>query len=191
MTSINTGGMELNLQLIKNMSNASVGSKNNSTNTGAVYAREGEPMYQKDMDADEDGVITFQEFNDYCDENDISYAERKQMLQNRLEFQLNSDRARVSAEIKEIKPEGDAVYAKEGDKNYDKEIDENSDGKITYDEYMRYCEENEKAKEKQQPEKAETEEQEKQFTVKNDGKAINTYIKNENAKEQTKVEKEV
>ena len=148
------------------------------------------------MDADEDGVITMEEFIKYCKDNGISPSEQAQMLQNRLDLQLHKDRARVSAEIKEIKSEGDAIYAKEGEDNYEEEIDANKDGKITYDEYMRYCEENEKAKEKQQPQEAVSEKTvdeesgKEQFVVKNDGKAINTYIKNENDKEQTKVEKE-
>ena len=171
----------LDLSLIQNIGKTA--SNLNKTNIGkneqVVYARKGEPMYQKDMDADEDGVITFQEFNDYCDENDISYGERQQMLQNRLEFQLHADRAESSEQIRQIKPEGEAVYAKEGDDENDEEIDSNGDGKITYDEYMKYCEEQEKAQETTQPEKAELSTDEEKVVVKNEGKAINQYTKTE------------
>lgn len=182
----------LDLSLIQSMNSST--SKFNNTgvgkNEGVVYARKGEPMYQKDMDADEDGVITFQEFNDYCDENDISYGERQQMLQNRLEFQLHADRAESSEQIRQIKPEGEAIYAKEGDDKYSEEIDANSDGKITYDEYMKYCEEQEKAQDTQQPEKAELSTDEEKIVVKNEGKAINQYAKTETEKPESKVEKE-
>ena len=184
---------EMELSMIQGISNFNISAKNsNISNT----AEKGDPTYQKEMDADEDGVITMEEFIKYCKDNGISPSEQAQMLQNRLDLQLHKDRARVSAEIKEIKSEGDAIYAKEGEDNYEEEIDANKDGKITYDEYMRYCEENEKAKEKQQPQEAVSEKTvdeesgKEQFVVKNDGKAINTYIKNENDKEQTKVEKE-
>ena len=191
---------EMELSMIQGISNFNISAKNsnisNTANKGAVYAEKGDPTYQKEMDADEDGVITMEEFIKYCKDNGISPSEQAQMLQNRLDLQLHKDRARVSAEIKEIKSEGDAIYAKEGEDNYEEEIDANKDGKITYDEYMRYCEENEKPKEKQQPQEAVSEKTvdeesgKEQFVVKNDGKAINTYIKNENDKEQTKVEKE-
>ena len=159
--------------------------------SSAVYAEKGDVIYQKDMDKDDDGVITFQEFTDYCDENDISYAERKQMLQNRLELQLHKDRARVSAEIKKIESDKNALYAKEGDEKYDKEMDKDGDGKVTYDEYMRYCQEQEEAQENKQPEKAELEKKEDdKVVVKNEGKAINKYAKAETEEPESKVEKE-
>lgn len=183
----------LDLQLIQSASNMTNGFNNAKVgkNDAVVYAREGEPMYQKEMDADEDGVITFQEFNDYCDENDISYGQRSEMLQNRLQFQLHTDRARVSEEIKQIKPESDSVYAKEGDDEYSEEIDENCDGEITYDEYLKYCEEQEKLKDEPQPEKAKLEtNEEEQVVVKNEGKAINKYAKTQGEEPESKVEKE-
>ena len=34
------------------------------------------------------------------------------------------------------------IYAKDGDFKYEKAMDYNGDGIVTYDEYMRYCEEN-------------------------------------------------
>ena len=60
---------------VTNIGNKSFGIQTNnfSNSKNAVYATKGEPMYQKEMDADEDGVITFKEFMDYCDENGIGY----------------------------------------------------------------------------------------------------------------------
>lgn len=153
-----------NLQTNFQVAQASLGNKSYNQCKGAIYAEEGEPIYKKDMDLDEDGVVTLEEFNDYCDENNISYAERKQMLQNRLEYQLQRDRAKASENIRKIKSEVDVVYAKEDEENYDEEIDTNEDGKITYQEYIEYCEENEKSK-KQEPQELSSQ----------DKKALNTY----------------
>ncbi len=101
-------------------------------------------MYQKEMDADDDGVITLEEFRDYCKEHDISVKQQQQMLRDRLNYQLNTERAESSEQISKIESEAQAVYAKEGDDKYKEELDYNGDGKITYDEYMKYCEEQEK-----------------------------------------------
>ena len=58
---------------VTNLANKSFGiqANNFSNSKNAVYATKGEPMYQKEMDADEDGVITLKEFMDYCDEKGI------------------------------------------------------------------------------------------------------------------------
>ena len=37
-----------------------------TNNNAAYYAKKGEPMYMKEMDADEDGVVSFEEFRNYC-----------------------------------------------------------------------------------------------------------------------------
>ena len=46
---------------------------NTQNNNSAYYAKKGEPMYIKEMDADEDGIISFDEFKSYCDEKGIKY----------------------------------------------------------------------------------------------------------------------
>lgn len=177
----------LDLKLIQGLTsfnNTSVNSKNDQV----VYAKKGEPMYQKEMDANEDGVITLEEFRDYCKEHDISVKQQQQMLRDRLNYQLNTERAESSEQISKIESEGQAVYAKEGDDKYKEEIDSNNDGKITYDEYMKYCEEQEKAQDTQQPEKAELSTDEEKVVVKNEGKAINQYTKTETP--EAKIEEE-
>lgn len=157
-----------------------------------VYAEKGDPIYQKEMDSDEDGVITFEEFKDYCLENDISADEMKQMLKNRLNYQLGNEREKISAEIREIKSDSEVVYAKEGEEDYDKEMDEDGDGKITYEEYMKYCEEHEETKTEKEPEKAviESSTDNEKVVIKNSGKAVNKYSESENTKTETKIEKE-
>lgn len=183
----------LDLKLIQGASNVTSGFNNNVTGKSdtVVYARKGEPMYQKAMDADEDGVITLEEFRDYCKEHDISVKQQQQMLRDRLNYQLNTERTKSSEEIRKIESDAETVYAKEGDENYKKEIDSNNDGKITYEEYMKYCQEQEKSQEPPQPEKATLEKAEDETVViKNEGKAINTYAKAETEESESKIKKE-
>ena len=42
----------------------------------------------------------------------------------------------------------DIIYAQDGDGNYDEDMDTNRDSKISYREYLRYCEQNAKTEEK-------------------------------------------
>ncbi len=177
----------LDLKLIQGLSNFNNTNINNK-NDQVVYAKKGDPMYQKEMDTNEDGVITLEEFRDYCKEHDISVKQQQQMLRDRLNYQLNTERTESSEQISKIESEAETIYAKEGDDKYKEEIDSNNDGKITYDEYMKYCEEQEKAQETQQPEKAELSTNEEKVVVKNEGKAINQYTKTEAP--EAKIEKE-
>lgn len=179
---VNTNNLMLGSQVMKSTFNP-------SNTKGAVYAEKGQPMYQKDMDKDEDGIITLQEFNDYCDENDISYAERQQMLDNRLQYQLRTEHAKVSQEIRKIQPETEKVYAEEGDEQYDEEMDSDSDGKVTYEEYMKYCEEQEETPKESSNAKMENEEDE--VVIKNSAKAVSTYAKAEKGETESKIENEV
>lgn len=178
--------------------NLNSGFKSNNTNN-AIYAEKGEPIYQKEMDLDEDGIITLEEFRDYCQENNISVAKQREMLQNRLTFQLHRDRTKSSAEIREIKPETDKIYAKEHDANYDEEIDADNDGKITYDEYLKYCKENEEKVGDEKPaskieikkENDNSEDGDEKIVIQNVSKALNKYSNIQNKVKEGKVEDEV
>lgn len=67
-----SGGLELNLQLIQSMVGNAAVSGNNSTAQKAeklVYAKEGDPLYDEAMDADKDGVVTMEEYEEYRKEN--------------------------------------------------------------------------------------------------------------------------
>lgn len=177
---VNTNNLMLGSQVMKSTFNP-------SNTKGAVYAEKGQPMYQKDMDKDEDGIITLQEFNDYCDENDISYAQRKQMLENRLQYQLNTEHAEVSTKIREIKPKTEKVYAEEGDKQYDEEMDSDGDGKVTYEEYMSYCDEQAKSEQKETS-NAKMEREDDEVVIKNPAKAVSAYVKTEEGEKESKIE---
>lgn len=195
---------------VTNTSNQSFGIKNNNFSQGknAVYATKGEPMYQKEMDADEDGVITFKEFMDYCDENGIGYKERVLMLNNRLTYQLNKKTEESSEKVKEEAKKAEEsenteeeisaekIYARKGDSNYEEVIDGNDDGKITYEEYMEYCRKqsenptNQEISPKAEAVKTENPDtKEEQIVVKDYAKAFKSYTNSE-PKAESKIEDE-
>lgn len=88
-----------------------------------TFAYKGEPTYDKEMDLDNDGVITFDEFNQYCEDNNISDSEKQSMLENRVHWQTFKQ---------------SLTYAEKGDLRYDENMDTNKDNRISYDEYMEY-----------------------------------------------------
>lgn len=195
---------------VANTNNQSFGIQNNSFSKGknAVYATKGEPMYQKEMDTDEDGVITFKEFMDYCDENGIGYKERVLMLNNRMTYQLNKKTAESSEKVQqeaekaeeskstEENNDSEKVYARKGDANYEEVIDGNDDGTITYAEYMEYCrKQSENSADQAFSPKAEAvktenpETKEEQIVVKDYAKAFKSYANSE-SKAESKIEDE-
>lgn len=195
---------------VANTNNQSFGIQNNSFSKGknAVYATKGEPMYQKEMDTDEDGVITFKEFMDYCDENGIGYKERVLMLNNRMTYQLNKKTAESSEKVQqeaekaeeskstEENNDSEKVYARKGDTNYEEVIDGNDDGTITYAEYMEYCrKQSENSADQAFSPKAEAvktenpETKEEQIVVKDYAKAFKSYANSE-SKAEGKIENE-
>ena len=66
-----TANLSLNLQLIQSASgmtsNNSIVPQQNSKPT--VYAKEGDPNYNEEMDLDKDGIVTMEEYQKYCEEN--------------------------------------------------------------------------------------------------------------------------
>ncbi|MBQ8475746.1 hypothetical protein IJ531_01645 [bacterium] len=104
------------------------------------YAKEGEPIYQKDMDLDEDGIVTFDELRKYCQENN---ADVRQLVKNWLVYHSTKEAQKASDEINGIEEEQEAdcdlIYAKKGDDKYEAVMDKNDDNKITYKEYYEYC----------------------------------------------------
>ena len=121
---------------------------NTQNNNSAYYAKKGEPMYIKEMDADEDGIISFDEFKSYCDEKGISDKERIKMAEMATSYRLRQAQKKASDNVKKEgktsnspASNAEAVYAKRGDSKYDEVMDTNNDDKITYKEYIEYCQE--------------------------------------------------
>lgn len=167
-----------------------------TNNNSAYYAKKGEPMYMKEMDADEDGVVSFEEFRNYCDEKGISVNERIKMSQLACAYRTMQAQQKAAKKVKEEgksekqadnEVESEAVYAKRGDGKYDEVMDTNNDDKITYKEYIEYCRENSKPQE----EKADTKIEETdsgEFKTTSVGKAICCYSQSEAEAPEGKVE---
>lgn len=114
-----------------------------------------------------------------------------------LNYMLLQGAMETSAKIKEVQPETEEmVYAKEGDKNFDEAMDTNGDGTITYDEYMKYCEENAVAQYSESPTKTVVAKSENSETGVlsirpiNIGKALSAYTTSEIHMPEAKIKSE-
>lgn len=195
----NTSGSSNAFSLQSSLLNQTTSKKTNSNNS-AYYAKKGEPMYMKEMDADEDGVVSFDEFKEYCQANGISNDEMVRMstlassyrtmkAQEKAEKNVQQKINGNKAEVKEA--ESDAVYAKRGDGKYDEVMDTNNDDKVTYKEYMEYCQEH---AQQPQAQKADTKVQETdngEFKTTSESKAISSYTQSESSNAEGMIDDEV
>jgi len=123
-----------------------------STNatTKIVLVQKGSSGYMTDFDLDEDGKITLEEFNKYCEENGIN-SKDKIKLMTTMEFskikekliaenvdKSEDENTKTNSEEKDSQNENDSIYAKKGDDNYNEKMDKNKDNVITYAEYLSY-----------------------------------------------------
>lgn len=166
---------------------------NTGKNDSAYYAKKGEPMYLKDMDSDEDGIISFEEFKDYCQANGISSKDMMKMLKARMEYHMNKNREKIENSKNTnsgSKTNNATVYAKEGDTKYDARMDYNNDGKVTYKEYLEYCKEHSQ----QKSQKSNTiidKSSDEEFKTINTTNVINSYSETELQACEGKIECEV
>ena len=162
--------------LILNQTKGATSFNNNDVNKTAYYAKKGEPMYMDEMDSDGDGVVSIDEFKEYCQSKGMSSREMVKMAELASSYRtmkaeneaidyVSKLLPNVFPKLKQVETNNEAVYAKRGDGKYDI----NSDSKITYKEYMEYCQEHAKTNE------AQTSSTEKSFETKNAEKAIEAY----------------
>lgn len=157
--------------------------KSNNNDNGIAnntfYAKKGEPMYQEAMDSDNDGIVSFEEFKTYCKENNISAKDMKDMIEMRMAYRMSqeADKKANNTENKEL-PTGslDLIYAKDGDGNYNAELDTNKDSKVSYFEYLRYCEQNARMEAKNSDTKV-VEDDKSKFMTRSFGHISNAYHK--------------
>ena len=161
--------------------NAGIKMNPQNNNNSAYYAKKGEPMYIKEMDADEDGIVSFDEFKSYCDEKGISAKERIKMAEMATSYHLRQAQKKASDNVKEGKTSNNSVsnaevvYAKRGDSKYDEVMDINNDDKITYKEYIEYCQEHSKSPKNKT--EGDTEASEESASDSGTRKAIEAYTK--------------
>lgn len=156
----------------------------------SYYAKKGEPMYQEDMDSDGDGIVTFDDFREYCKVNDISSKDVSDMIDIRMAYRMSQYAADVlkKADLNKLSTGNlDLIYATDGDGNYDAEIDSNKDSKISYTEYLRYCEQNARMEAKNSDTKVVEDDKNKFMTV-SFGHASNAYNRVQSDAPEGKVE---
>lgn len=161
-----------------------------NTNNNSFYAKKGEPMYQESMDSDRDGVVTFDEFKEYCKTNNISAKDMTDMMELRMAYRMSEKSSAETAKAeKEELPVGslDLIYAKDGDGNYNDELDINKDKKVSYNEYLRYCEQNARMEAKNSDTKV-VEDNKTKFMTVSFGHASNAYNRVETEAPEGKVE---
>ena len=120
-----------------------------------AIAKKGDSGYIKQMDLDDDGVISLEEFNKYCEENGVSEEEKVKLLQMMNTSKANSKLVAKVAENKKSKEqenkseviEDKSIYARKGDDNYNEAMDTNKNDVVTYQEYMEYCNKHSEKKE--------------------------------------------
>ena len=170
---LNQNNMSLKLS---SFMTSSLGMKSNNNNNNNLYAKKGEPMYQEAMDSDNDGIVTFEEFKTYCKENNISSKDISDMIDMRTAYRMLQNKE-ADSENKEL-PIGnlDLIYAKDGDKNYNADIDTNKDKRVSYNEYLRYCEQNARMEAKNSDTKI-VEDDKSKFMTRSFGHISNAYHK--------------
>ena len=156
----------------------------------SYYAKKGEPMYQEDMDSDGDGIVTFDDFREYCKANDISSKDVSDMIDIRMAYRMSQYATDVlkNADLNKLSTGNlDLIYATDGDGNYDAEIDSNKDSQISYTEYLRYCEQNARMEAKNSDTKIVEDDKNKFMTV-SFGHASNAYNRVQSEAPEGKVE---
>jgi len=105
----------------------------NSPIKNIVLCAQGQAGYIKAIDLDEDGKITLDEFNQYCEENSVSEDDKQKFLQAMLASKMMEEMTQKDSQQEK------GIYAKRGEKKYNEKMDKNKDNTITYDEYIKYC----------------------------------------------------
>ena len=168
-------------------------------NKTAEYARKGEPMYMADMDKDGDGIVTLDEFKDYCKDKGINSRDMVKMSQMASAYRTmqaeNSAIDYISKLIPNVLPnikeanQNSANVKNDGNK-FNISTDETQDKMVSYAEYMAYCEQNAASHDVKAVAKAE-ETEDGNLKIKNYGKAVNAYKKSEGYKPQSTFEEVV
>lgn len=138
--------------------NDSAVEQNTNAAKNIILVKKGSTGYMTDIDFDENGDITLEELNKYCEENGVSEKDKIAMLTtielSKIKENLIENNIRQSEILEQFKKEHEeeeqksetneendekSVYAKKGEDKYNEVMDNNRDGLITYIEYVKYC----------------------------------------------------
>lgn len=187
VSTIANNSLDLQSMLVSKTGGVTNRTSDDKTDKTAYYAKKGEPMYMEEMDSDGDGTVTLDEFKEYCGSKGMSTRDMVKMSQLASSYRTmkaeNETIDYISKLIPNVHPNlkqtnTESVYAQRGDGKYNVSMDSNRDDKITYKEYMDYCNKN------AAPSgfKAETKVEEGDdgnLKITNSGKAVQAYGKSE------------
>ena len=179
---------DLQSMLVSKANGVTNRSNNDYADKTAYYAKKGEPMYMDEMDSDKDGTVTLDEFREYCGSKGMSTRDMVKMSQLASSYRtmkaendtidyISKLTPNVSPKLKQA--ESESVYAKKGDGKYNVSMDSNRDSKVTYKEYMAYCQKNAGTSHEFKSDAKLEETDNGRFKVTNSGKAIESYEKSE------------
>ena len=193
LNAINTQNNTNNLNFSAYIKSA-FGSKFGAESNNIYYAKKGEPTYQIGMDSDEDGIITFDEFRQYCKDNNFSKSEITKLLELRAAYQTTQSSTDPINKTEKVDQKEkynfgnlDLIYADKNDGKYDENMDSDKDTKISYKEYLRYCEQNARTEAKNSDTKIDNKDKTKFMTI-SYGKISNAYNKIELEAPEGKIE---
>ena len=153
-------------------------------------------MYMAEMDADEDGTVTLDEYRDYCKSNNIST--RKMVEMSKLASAYRTMQAEsqtidyISKLIPHVSPlkKADSNNSNNNGQNNYFRTDADNANKVSYDDYMKFCEQNASAYDVKSTAKVESDD-DGNFVVKNAGKALKLYKDNDDYALKSTFENEV
>ena len=172
----------LDIQSILLNDSYKISNSNNVKNQTANYAQKGEPMYMAEMDSDEDGTITLDEYRDYCKSNGINTRDMIKMSKLAASYRTMKAEDEAINYISKLIPnlhpnlkQADSItpaYSKNSEIKFNSE-----NNNISYKEYISFCEQN---KSSEKPKAYTTAEKDDDGNLKltNSGKAIKSYLNN-------------
>jgi len=121
--------MSISVENLQNILSMYDSESYNKSLTNSYFAKSGDIIYDDSIDLNKDGIVTFDEFAQYCSENNVSKTETNQMLKiqkglKAIEILNNAQKTNTSQTLF-------------GYQNAN-QIDSNSDGTISYQEYIEY-----------------------------------------------------
>ena len=152
-------------------------------NDNANYAKKGEPMYMAEMDADDDGIVTLDEYKEYCKTNNISTKQMVKMSQMASLYRTMKAESEtidyISKFLPNISPklkqaDSESSYVKNAENKYNISSDSAHDNNVSYKEYMEYCEQHSIQNELKSNTKYE-EDKNGILKITNSGKAVTSY----------------
>ncbi|MBR1943725.1 hypothetical protein IJ843_08330 [bacterium] len=150
VSAISNNSLDIQSLLLNDLNGAGRVNRNNPQNQTAEYAKKGEPMYMADMDSDEDGVVSLDEFKDYCKDKGINTKQMVKMSQLAASFRTMQAENETIDYISKLIPNAhpnlkqadsnSSLHSDEG--KYNISNDTNNPNKVAYKEYMEFCDKN-------------------------------------------------